>query len=259
MGVYKRTTTTTKTLPVKRARVSVKYRKPISRKQRNYRNKAAIRKRLGTVKKRAGTQRNAVDSTDTAFLQDNNLYTTNCTAFTAWGGSSATRQRNEIHISGIQIQLSFLNKIDSPLWCNVAVVSPTNTSTTATATDFFRGSGTERAKSFSSTTAFDRHMLPINTDAFNVLMHKRFILAAVDGGGGNGSYPDPNRPGYRDMTKYIKIGRRFTFENDEDTTPTEPNVFLCMWFQQYQVAAGDPVAVITVCRRVRIFFRELDT
>ena len=258
MGVYKRTTTTTKTTARKRAR-TVKHRRPISRRQRNYKAKAAVRKRLGTVKKRAGTQRNAVDSADGVFLQDNTLYTTNCIAFSAWGGSSATRQRNEIHISGVQIQLSFLNKIDAPLWCNVAVVSPTNAEDTPSQLQFFRGSGTERAKSFTSSTSFDRHMLPINTDAFNVLMHKRFILAAVDGGGGNGSYPDPNRPGYRDMTKYIKIGRRFTFENDTDTTPTEPNIFLAMWFQQYQIAAGTPVACLTVNRRIRVFFRELDT
>ena len=63
--------------------LTIKHRRPISRRQRNYKAKAAVRKRLGTVKKRAGTQRNAVDSADGVFLQDNTLYTTNCIAFSA--------------------------------------------------------------------------------------------------------------------------------------------------------------------------------
>lgn len=261
MGIYKKTTTTTKTTARKRARTPVKYRRPMSKKARNYRAKAQVRKRLGTIKKAAGAQRNAVDSTDVLFRSSNTYYGTNCTAFTAWNSGSGSRQRNEIFISGIEITLSFLNKVDSPLWCNVAVVSPvsSNVDLVTTGEELFRGSGTERAKSFASTQPWDRHMLPINTDAFNVLMHKRFTLAAVDGGGGNGSYPDPNRPGYKDMRRYIKIGRRFTFENDEDTTPTEPNIYLVMWFHQYQITDTTPLGVITISRRIRIFFRELDT
>lgn len=242
--VVQRTTTVRKRAP----------RKRLTRKARNYKAKAAVRKQLGAIKKGSDAQRNAIDSTDNAFLSTDTLYATNCISI-AHGDASASRDRNEVFISGIEVQLQYKNMIDSPIQVNVAVVSPTDTPDVAV-TGFFRGSGNERGKDFNTAIPFDKHMLPINTDKYHVLMHKRFLLAAIDPA--TNSFPDPVRPSYRTLARFIPIKRRFTFTTDSSATPAEPSVYLCTWFTIFGDTSGTPLASVTQTRRIRLLYREIN-
>lgn len=91
------------------------------------------------------------------------------------------RQRQTIIISGFSLKWCFINRAVEPMFMNIAVVNPKNQNTPTMSTDgFFRDYNLSRDVNFStSLSGLELHSLPISTDKFRVLAHKRFVIPAT--------------------------------------------------------------------------------
>lgn len=168
------------------------------------------------------------------------------------------RQRDVTHISGFKICIEMRNNFTvQPLYVNVAVVydKRSNDGTTVVSqNDFFRSrGGNTRAQDFGlnlGSTEF--RCLPLNTDRFSVLRHKRFMLMARDLE--NSTYASGAMRNFKIYEDWISLKRKITFEDGS----AQSKIWLLMWcdgFMTVPGAASIPDA-LSVQRRVTVYFRE---
>lgn len=167
------------------------------------------------------------------------------------------RTRDIINVRGFKLcmEIKSLTASVSPgdqLLFNVAVISPRD-STSTSVTDFFRNnSGDSRGTDFSTgLTSTEFHCLPINSDKYHVLMHKKVVLGD--------SLNDVN-PSHVFIDEYIKIDRQFRF--DSGTTSTANNsIYLVYWADISMKAAGSLVEInaFNMSNTGILYFRETCT
>jgi len=136
------------------------------------------------------------------------------------------RHRDIIDLKGIKLAMYMKNTISEPLYFNVAVVVPkfNQSSTTVANSDFFRASTDQRGTSFSTNLSpLEFHSLPINSDLFHILLHRRFIVGGDDTAAG---FTDSTKPNYLSFTKYLTVNRQIRFE---DNNPVNGRIQLCYW------------------------------
>lgn len=134
------------------------------------------------------------------------------------------RQRDTLYISGFKICMSIHNQGTAPLYVNIAILAPKGNQQGITITDFFRGFGTVRNKSFTNAlTANEFHCLPINTDRYTVLRHMRFSL-----NGTGTTYAREFGGTWRDVDMYLPLKRTVRFESSASTSCETP-VYLVKW------------------------------
>lgn len=220
---------------------------------KNFKNKRMVRRRIGM---RVGVGNSKRDADVTTFpVSTRTLYDTPLLNLTK-GTAIDNRERDLINFRGCKICLSFVNDVStySPngekLFWNMAIISPKDetTKTTFTTTKFFRGSGSTRYHAFDNNlTALEFRCLPINTDEFNVLKHKRMVLApysAVDG------------TNNKMIEFYWSLNRQIRYE-DGTAFPEGKQVYLVQWFDtQNSAAASVPRLVGDMQERVVKYFRE---
>jgi len=146
------------------------------------------------------------------------------------------RNRDIIHLKGIKLCLNCVSASDQPLYFNVAVVVPKFDQSNATipVTDFFRGNANGRGTNFSTTlSALELNTLPINSDKYHVLYHRRMTLGPPGTTGGYNT--DANRC-YTTINKWIKVNRQIHYENN---VPVNGRVQLAYWCDEFDRGTGD--------------------
>ena len=172
-----------------------------------------------------------------------------------------SRQRNQIHVTGIKFCIELLNKTDSCLLVNMALVVPKFTralTVTSAEQELFRGTGDDRGLDFSNDLAStDFHCRPINTDKYYVLMHKRLKLAP--------SIPQTNlqaqtslKANYRFLNFYKKINRSFRWNADDHAMPIAHPIWMLIWCDKAFNPEGTTKEndALTVSRRHVLYFKE---
>lgn len=135
------------------------------------------------------------------------------------------RQRDIINVRGFKLCMEVKSLLATfatgeHIMFNIALISNRN-GTAPDAIDFFRNSsGDARSTDFSNgLTSTEFHCLPINTDKYAVLMHKRFMLGD--------SLNDAN-PSHLFIEEYIPINRQFRY-NDGTTSIPNNALHLIYW------------------------------
>lgn len=153
---------------------------------------------------------------------------------------AAGRLSNHIFISGFkldwQVNLKQPVGVIEPVVFNIAVISNKYAPTISSA-NFFRGHGTEIGLDFSnSRTGFDFATMSINTDQYNVLLHKRVKLWPQ-------SYPFsgviPERSPYMNAgpnKQWIPLKRQISFE--DGTAGSNDDIYIVHWADYVDTTAS---------------------
>ncbi|ASH99185.1 capsid protein [Giant panda circovirus 2] len=196
--------------------------------------------------------------TDITAKNSRTLYRTGVTDIPG-GSNPDERLRNHVNLRGFKVCLEFRNNVTTPLYVNVAVLAPKNTSgNILSETDFFRDSGTTRAKDFSTAlTAMEFHCLPVNTDDYVVLKHKRFRLGPLPGAT---LYQNSVGNNYKNVDWYIKLGRQVRYESSSSQA-TDGHVSVAYWCDAWGAAAGTAAASgsMSVSQRYITYWKEPKT
>lgn len=166
------------------------------------------------------------------------------------------RQRNILNLRGTKLCFEVTNNTDDPLYFNCAVIVP-KLSSAVTTTDFFRGSTGERAEDFGvALTGLQFHCLPINSDKYHILWHKRYKLRPLNNS--TGTQRATSGSNYMNIEKYIKYKRQIRFTGNSDTNAEGGAPFLVFWGARFDTASGTAVTAggFTVQRRFISYFKE---
>lgn len=137
------------------------------------------------------------------------------------------RQRDTILHKGVKVCFSCKNIRKEAVFLNWAIVCPKAVNATS-ATDLLRGDDTERYLTIGTSNTFmDLRCAPINTDRYNVIMHKRYTIK-----------PDSDKSATSTegadlvmIEKYIKTNRQLFFNGDTATPLT--NLYMVYWVDYY--------------------------
>lgn len=175
------------------------------------------------------------------------------------------RQRQVINLRGWKMDFELKNREEFPIYVNMAIISNKGGSagTPVSAFDFFRYHNDDRAINFTNDlNAVEFHTLPINTDRYIVLKHKRMMLAP---GSRQGEDPPPaastwvNKSGknYRRMRWYIKLSRQIRYDRSLGE-PETGQCFLVWWCDGFGEQGGtQPVSnVLGLSERIVCYFRD---
>lgn len=210
------------------------------RKKTKYEKKADFQSRLGEPVGTATAKRNGFSVAKVTTQQQQQLASVPLISLIKSSTDALDgRSRDIVNFRGVKICFYAKNKKQSgePIYLNWAIISPKDSSAASlVADDFFRGDGASRAINFSNTLSWmDTRCMPINTDKYNVLHHRRLVLDGVWN-------VDDTVPGTANDTinlgtkgtvffeKYIPINRQLRFDATA-ATPTTPNVFMVYWYQ----------------------------
>lgn len=135
------------------------------------------------------------------------------------------RERDTIVVNGFKIWLEVKNNDSVPLSCNIAVLHPKDDGAGIDTAGFFRNHGADRQLTFNGTrSCLEFTSLPINSDHYVVLMHKRFRLGSATGfGSGNGDRA------YRYLSMYLPLKRQVRYSGPNASDLVEGQVYLVWW------------------------------
>lgn len=182
------------------------------------------------------------------------------------------RERAAVNLVGFSINLVYSNLLTSALYVNVAILhtKDQNYVENVPQTSFFRSDGNagggataadgrdSRTRDFStSCTAEQLHRLPINTDKFNVLAHKRFSLMRDNSG--TAGWNNTQGRAYNFRNFWVPIKRRVVFDSVTSGTPTDDRFLLMWWYDvPNTAAAGASVpSAVTSSSHVIAYFKDL--
>lgn len=167
------------------------------------------------------------------------------------------RNRDVIWLSGFKICMEVLNRLNTPLYFNYAVVydKRANDGTVIMDdTDFFRGrGGTQRSTDFTNLLCgLDFRCLPLNTDRFSVFCHKRYML----NGDVNETVYDTNKgANYKTIEFYLPIKKKIVYEDGR----CQSKLWEVYWCDQFSSATGATPVADAMFRNERItaYFRNI--
>lgn len=142
-----------------------------------------------------------------------------------------------IHLSGIKLQVFHQNNINDVYGVNYAVVTTRNSQTldnTPPVLQFFGGNNNVRSEAFDSTkTGLELHVLPLNTDKFEVHWHKRVILGTA---GGTVKGITDYKP-WTLIDEYIPLNKEIRYTDAQPTSAVSAPILL-MWCDRLNSAAS---------------------
>lgn len=176
------------------------------------------------------------------------------------------RQRDMVQLTGFKVCMQIKNNSDTPLCFNMAVISPRGkqgalgTGAAGNATNipgFFRSNSTARSVDFNvGITSVQFHCLPINSDDWTVLAHKRSLISPT------GSTTDFNKqlgPNYSQIKEWFSIKRQIRYD---DAGEAEDPVYFIYWYDEFQALSGAIAGTVTalqVQREFVTYFKEPKT
>lgn len=171
-------------------------------------------------------------------------------------GARNQRERNVLFLTGCKIDMEVLNTTTSPMYFNVAIVSP-RTTTIVSTQNFFRnnGNGSSRSTTFdTSLRGLDVHTYAINSDLYTVLMHKRFRLGPKNN---EDDYAEANGRNYMNFTHWKRIGRQFRYNSNSDSNAEKPCFFI-YWSDFFGAPGGtaQQIGAMQITKNMKTYFRE---
>lgn len=129
------------------------------------------------------------------------------------------------------------NRSAAPLYVNIAVLA-TRANVGVETADFFRGEGdNDRTTNFGThLSAMQLHNLPINTDIYTVLRHKRYKIVAGETGGTNIQTHSGNS--YLQLDWFIPFKRQMRWDTNNASPPESGHVNLVYWCDKFENAPG---------------------
>lgn len=168
------------------------------------------------------------------------------------GQGWSERERDSVNVRGFQVNFSVVSNLSSPsiLQVNVAIIAPKNKQT-VDKVDFFRSlaNSADRAVDFGiGLTGEEMHDLPINSDDYTILKHKRYRLNNPAAGVSNF---------HLKKRWWIPLRRQINYTNTLDNSAISP-VYLVHWYSVMNSAGGDTsiANAANVQWRVITFFRD---
>jgi len=242
-GIYRAATT------VQRAFRAARRNRAMNRRRRPVQNP---RQRIGNPVGRDTSRRTqTVQVLPATQKSDRTLYAYDVTAIEQ-GTLPNQRTRDIVNFRGIKICMDVLNVTDPnrPVFFNWAVISP-KAANYIDELQFFRSNADNRAVNFDNATltSMDYHCRGLNTDEFNIICHKRSILAPLSSGGQFSGKTNKR------VMSYIKIARQIRYNSFRipDTDPPEQEekctspIFFVWWCAREgyggETAAEDSVVV----------------
>lgn len=184
----------------------------------------------GTAKRCATLDRDIVTE-DTRTLYTHNLVTIQ------EGTAIDERMRRIVNIRGFHICAELRNRSTAPMYMNVAILATKGgtESSSVGVSDFFRASvGGNRARDFANDlTGMEFHCLPINTDRYTILRHKRFRF--IEDGGT--TYNSQSGRDYTNINWYVRLNRQLRYDSNTGT-PESGNVYLVYWADLFETNSG---------------------
>lgn len=224
------------------------------RRRTKYASRAKRARRIGNPVGRSGTKRYQQVDASTLQRATRTLYSNNLAEIPHDVDNNIdSRQRDMVNLRGIKICFNLNNQSGNVMCCNIAVVGLKAGVGAVSVTDFFRGNSDNRGKDFSvALNQTEFHCLPLNSDKFVVLTHKRFKLAATD------NAPSSNQISqWKDLQFYIPIKRQLRYTSDTGTSGIS-TVHMMYWFDNFQTNAGITAAAnqVNIQRKWIAYFRE---
>lgn len=227
----------------------------------NKRKKMITKRKIGNRIGQSNAKQNAIQqalTVATKSLQSEALLNLPKIAAGATTMNTRERRTDVVNWRGIKFCLNFRNLggptstpyPSVPLHIHVAVISRKASNILAT-TDFFRAAGDDNSRAVNFTNALsgmDLRCLPINTDEFDILKHKRIILAPYD--------VDDGRQ-HRYMEFWLPFRRQIRYETSSDS-PEGRNLWLVHWasFPDEIAGALGVNNAYTVDYRIVKYFRD---
>lgn len=243
-----------------RARVTRAIRNRLKRK-RTYKNTSSKAARSIGYKKGTGTtKRTVTQDVNLIARSTRTLYNTNVIEIPKTTTNEIdSRQRDIVFLKGVKLCFETRNLSAEPITFNIAYVSPKHDLDSPFTDDWFRGSGNTRSLNFDHTilNSNDFHCRPINTDKWNILMHKRFKLDPKDISTSiTTTRHSSTRPSYMTFQKYLKINRQIRF-NDDSSVQSRSKLHLVYWYDKFMAPTNQgPQGVIDAQYRTTCYFKE---
>lgn len=223
-----------------------------SRKRKTW-SRQHIGERVGTsTSKRDNIREIGLRSLNSRTLDVTNL-TDNLSKATGLNEVNA-RQRQIVNLRGIKFCFTHQNREPTPYVLHYAVLNPKGDQSGVGTTDFFRGHENERAQNFANVlTGLQFECLSINTDRFNVVLHKRIRLVPDSSGFGFVTNSGNNWGSYH---KYIPIKRQIRYNTTGQTI--DGSLYLVIWCDSILTATGTtPVSnAMQIAEHHVMYFKE---
>jgi len=165
------------------------------------------------------------------------------------------RERRMVNLRGFKICMEVKNIATTPLYLNVAILSPKDGAADVTTSDFFRGAGANRGRDFGiGLNSNEFHCLPINSDRYTILKHKRYRLVPGNTPSDTASL---NGYSYMNLDWWVPLKRQIRYDADTGQ-PESGKVYMVYWADNFSTAGGSAVnpAQMVVTRRVVTYFKE---
>lgn len=201
---------------------------------------------------------------DQAECFENTLYGGDCCNINQ-GDLINDRERNQIYLDGIKIDLTLWGLTNVPVFCNIAVINTLRNNApipaSFTSRTFFRTLGSSvRNFAFSDVNlnGFDRYSLPMATDAMAVVHRSKFLLGipvSTTGAFGGGAGGPRN---WRTYKKYVPIKKSVAF-NDAAGTSAYTQYYVLIWFTEWtQAQSGFPqvAKLVKLNGRITTYYKD---
>lgn len=161
------------------------------------------------------------------------------------------RSRDIIHHKGSKICFDIKSRLKVPVYFNWAIVIP-KSNTFVSASEILRADGLERDTGVDNTATYmDLRCLPINTDLYSVVKHKKLVLLPDSDKSAN---PNEGRD-YRMFEHYIKTNRKIYFNGD--TATPQQNMFMIWWVDYFNSPTGTTALTADVNWKIVDYFHDV--
>jgi len=233
------------------------------RMRRSFRSRKPMKKRARFSPRMVGMPVNSTTSkanliaNDGAIVRNSRtLYTLDVTSLNQ-GPAINQRLRQHANIRGFKICMEVKSTSNFPVYFNCAVLAPkSTTSNTVETTEFFRTHTDARSVNFNNAlTGMEFHCLPINSDNYTILRHKRYVLTTQ--GAPASTFNRQFGTSWLNLDWYVPLKRQARYIQGESATPTDGRTFHVFWFSEFNGATGTgPAAVATAAIRTVVYYRE---
>jgi len=213
--------------------------KTIAMRYRKYKqSKAKRRTRIGEEQGTSTTKRDRTFFIENQALSTRTLYVRNLTDIERTTTNDIDkRQRDIVNFRGVKLCFEIENNNTTvPLIWHYAVISPkgSNTDVSNVGNKLFRASeGNQRFTSFGTAlSSIEFDCLPINSDRWVILTHKKFML------GGRSNPGADQQTWFRTIQDYVKVNRQLRYNDDATVGVQCETPILCVWWCDYFSTAG---------------------